>query len=88
MESEAVLMCLEELANKLGITVRYDVLGSEGGICTLRGKRILMVDESLNDAGKIEVMAQALCREAIEEVYIRPEVREILDKAREEDAGQ
>lgn len=41
-----------------------------------------MVDESLNDAGKIEAMAEALCEEPIEEIYIRPEVREILDAAK------
>lgn len=82
MDGEAILMCLEELANKLGIEVRWDALGSEGGICTLRGKRILMVDESLSDAAKIEVMAEALCGEAIEEIYIRPEVREVLEKAK------
>ena len=82
MDSEGILMCLEELANKLGIEVRWDALGSEGGICTLRGKRILMVDQSLNDLSKIDVMAEALCEEAIDEIYILPEVREILDKAK------
>ena len=83
MDSESILMCLEELANKLEIEVRWDALGSDGGICTLRGKRILMVDRSLNDLSKIDVMAEALCEEGIDDIYIRPEVREILEKAKQ-----
>jgi len=82
MDSEGILMCLEELANKLGIEVRWDTLDSEGGICTLRGKRILMVDRNANDLTKIDIMAGALCEEAIDEIYIRPEVRDILDRAK------
>ena len=82
MDSGNILMCLEELAEKLGISLRWDVLSSEGGICELRGKRILMVDRDLDDLSKIDVMAAALCDEPIEDIYILPEVREILDRAK------
>ena len=82
MDSQSVLMCLEELADKLGIAVRWDALGGQGGICELRGKRILMVDRDVDDLTKIDVMAAALCDEAVEDLYILPEVREILDRAR------
>ena len=82
MDSENILMCLEELAEKLGIELRWDTLSSEGGICELRGKRILMVDRDLNDLSKIDVMAAALCDEPIEDLYILPEVRETLHRAK------
>ena len=82
MDSEGVLMCLEELADKLGIEVRWDTLAGPGGLCELRGKRILMVDRDLDDLSRIDVMASALCDEPIEDMYILPEIREILDKAK------
>ena len=82
MDSENILMCLEELADKLGIEVRWDTLAGPGGLCELRGKRILMVDRTLDDLTKIDVMAAALCDEPVEDLYILPEVREILEKAK------
>lgn len=82
MDSENILMCLEELTEKLGIELRWDALSSEGGICELRGKRILMVDRDLDDLSKIDVMAAALCDEPIEDLYILPEVRETLHHAK------
>jgi hypothetical protein len=56
----------------------------DGGICELRGKRTLFVDRSNDLATQIEVMADALCDEAIDNVFILPEVREILERARAE----
>ena len=82
MDSESILMCLEELAEKLGIEVRWDELSGDGGVCELRGKRILMVDRHLDDLSKIDVMAGALCEEPIEDLYVLPEIRELLDEAR------
>ena len=45
MDSEAVLAELLDLAEKLGIEVRRELLGGDGGgLCLLRGRRVLFVD--------------------------------------------
>jgi hypothetical protein len=75
---------LAELAEKLGVKVRWEGLIGDGGICELRGKRYLFVDRSLEADAQVDLMAQALCEEPVEEVFILPEVREILERARAE----
>lgn len=76
---------LAELAEKLGLEVRWEGIIGDGGICELRGKRYLFVDRSLGVGGQVEVMASALCDEkGLDEVYILPEARERLEHARAE----
>jgi len=82
MDSGEIVDYLAELAEKLGIAVRWEGLIGDGGICELRGKRYLFVDRSLELAGQLYVMADALCMEPLDDVYVLPEVREILDHAR------
>ena len=81
MDSGEIVDYLAELAEKLGLEVRWEGLIGDGGICELRGKRYLFVDRSLELAGQIDVMADALCTEPLDDVYILPEVRDILDHA-------
>jgi len=75
---------LAELSEKLGIEVRWEGLIGDGGICELRGKRILFVDRSLNLDTQVNVMTGALCEEPLDDVYILPEVRDLLEQARAE----
>ena len=73
---------LAELSEKLGIKVRWESLMGDGGICELRGKRTLFVDRSNDLATQIAVMTDALSSEELDDVFILPEVRELLDGAR------
>ena len=82
MDSGEIVDYLAELAEKLGLEVRWEGLIGDGGICELRGKRYLFVDRSNDLATQLEVMADALCDEAIDDVYILPEVRDLLERAR------
>jgi hypothetical protein len=82
MDSGEIVDYLAELAEKLGVEVRWEGLIGDGGICELRGKRYLFVDRSLELAGQLDVMADALCMEPLDDVYVLPEVRDILDHAR------
>ena len=82
MDSEAIIVALEELADKLGIEIRREPFGGEGGICQFRGKRILFVDSSLDELSQVDVIASALCEEPIEHLYVVPEIRDLLERMR------
>ncbi len=82
MNQGEIVDYLAELSEKLGVKVRWEALMGDGGICELRGKRFLFVDRSNDLATQIEVMADALCEEAIDDVFILPEVRELLERAK------
>ena len=84
MNQGEIVDCLAELAEKLGLEVRWEGLIGDGGICELRGKRILFVDRSAGLDTQVDVMTGALCDEPLEDVYILPEVRELLERARAE----
>jgi hypothetical protein len=82
MNQSEIVECLADLSEKLGVKVRWEALMGDGGICELRGKPFLFVDRSNDLATQIEVMADALCSYPIDDVFILPEVRDLLEQAR------
>ena len=82
MEDESLLGQLLDLAERLGIKVRYVSLGGEGGgICTIRGERVLFVDNSAGLLDRVAATSRALAEEVdLSDVYVLPEVREALER--------
>ena len=74
-----------ELAEKLGCEVRVEALRGTGGLCEIRGNRVLFIDASLDPLEQVGQTAQALCNEpGLEDVYVLPELREYLRHVRDE----
>ena len=86
MQSQELLTALLELAESAGLEVRKEYLGGDGGgLCILRGKRILFVDSAADSAEQIAHTAQALARlPELATMYVLPQVREELDKYKAE----
>ena len=82
MDSEEQLQELLDLAERLGIKVRYVSLGDGGGgICTIRGEQVLFVDNAADSLERVAQTAAALAeRVDVSEVYVLPEVREALER--------
>lgn len=74
-------------ANKLGIEVRVQpMLGPRvgaGGLCRLRGRLVVVIDAEAPAVERAGALADALGQLDTEGVFMPPEVREILDSARE-----
>ena len=72
------------VADELGIQVRRASLGGEGGgLCILRGQRVLFVDIQAAVATQYETTLEALARlDQIDQLYIVPEIREDMDRLR------
>ena len=72
------------LAEKLGITVRHAKLGGNGGgLAKLRDKRLLFVDLDADPADQLDQTAKAMAgAEGLDGVFVRPDVRELLDGGR------
>ena len=70
-----------ELAQRLGIPVRHAKLGGAGGgLACIKGKRQLFLDLDADPADQLEQTARALAGVAeLETVYVRPDVREMID---------
>ena len=84
LDEEAALSHLEALAHTLGIQVRYESLGAgrtpfrSGGLCRIRDKQVVLVDERANAGEKVRTLARALSRFDFNHIYLRPAVRDLL----------
>jgi hypothetical protein len=84
MDDHATLSQLEELAERLGITVRYESLRAEGfvhtgGYCRVKGRDFVIVHKKATVREKIHILAEALKRHDLGQLYILPSLRELLD---------
>ena len=75
---------LLRLAEEIGLQVRKEPLGGEGGgYCVLRGKRILFVDTTADAEARYETTLAALAPlSESDQHYLPPEVRLDLERAR------
>jgi len=84
MDDHIALSLLEELADKLGIPIRYEIIKDEltglGGLCRVDGKFILIIDSTAIAKEKIEIMTDALRRFDLDDIYVRPALRELLEE--------
>lgn len=85
MDPENIYQHLEELAEKAGISIRYEALtGSEygvrSGLCTIKGKRIYIMDISQDLPERIAALSKCLSGMDLEGIFVVPAVRELLAK--------
>jgi hypothetical protein len=85
MDDHAALSQLEGLADKLGIQIRYEKiveeeLTSTGGLCRLKGECFIIVNSKATTKDKIRALAKALKNFDLNDVYIRPALRELLER--------
>jgi len=79
---------LKDLAERLHITVTEQNLRSTGikvqsGLCTVKGKKMFIMDKHKSVPKKIRILAAQLAAMPLEHLYIIPAVRELLNKASE-----
>ena len=87
MDENAIIDQLEELAEGFGIEMRYEPIKQDedlvrvvGGLCLLRGEYILIIDSKAAMGDKIRTFADALRHFNLDQIYIKPAIRELLDK--------
>jgi hypothetical protein len=85
MNESTIVQHLEEIAEKLNLKVNYENLRklhifSKGGFYRLQEDHIVLIENSLNLSEKIEILADALGNYDLEDVYMPPAVRKILDR--------
>ncbi|MCG3178950.1 MAG: hypothetical protein BIFFINMI_01280 [Phycisphaerae bacterium] len=72
---------LLELADPLGVEVRRQAMGGEGGgLAILRGRRVLFIDTDARIEQQLEKSADGLSRLAgeMETIYVKPAIRDLL----------
>ena len=89
MKETAVLGELETLAQKLGVEVRYEEVEGDnplfpGGMCRIRGRQVIIINQRSPAADRVRTMVKALRSFDLGGIYLRPALRELLDPGEDE----
>ena len=83
MKAEDQLKELESVAEKKKIRVSYEAIGGElgmGGLCKVKGEHRVIIDKRATDGDKVNVLAAALAKFDLEDVFMSEELRAIIGK--------
>src|SRR5512139_2002370 len=87
MDQKTLTDLLEELIERLNLRIRYETIKQDedsvkviGGLCRLRGEYVLIVNSNTTVEGRTETLGRALKHFDLDQIYIRPVLREFLDK--------
>jgi hypothetical protein len=88
LDDGVLLHQLEELAGKLGIEIRYGNIAVEeshrtGGLCRFKGQYVLIIHSRLTVKEKIGMIVKNLKGFEMDDVYLLPVIRELLDQSKE-----
>ena len=83
MKRKELLGKIETLTINLGIEIRYEKLGnSRGGLCRIHEKYYLFLNRNLAEYSKIELIAQELSKFDLTDIFLLPEIRQVIHKNR------
>jgi hypothetical protein len=92
MDENSLIDLLEELAERFDVKIRYEAIRQDedavfvaGGLCLLKGEYVLIVNSRATVRERIHTLATALKHFDLDEVYIRPALRELLDRIPEQE---
>ena len=84
MDDHTTLSLLEELADRLGIPIRYEAIHDEltglGGLCRIEGHYHLIIESKATADEKVQIMVEALRHFDLSAIYVRPALRELLER--------
>ena len=87
MDEGTIIEYLEELAERFGIQIRYEAIKQDedsinvvGGLCLLKGEYVLIINSKATVKDRIKTLAMAVKHFDLDQIYIRPVLRELLDR--------
>ena len=91
MDDDALIDYLEELAESFGVQIRYEIIKQDedlsfvvGGLCLLEGKYVLIINPKATTKDKIKTLAMAVKHFDLDQIYVRPILRQLLDRIPEQ----
>jgi hypothetical protein len=85
MNHEELLMQLEDLADRLDIQIHYESLKSEdpstfGGFCRVQDRHMIIIHSRATVSRKVDIFTEALRHFDMDDLFMRPALREYLKK--------
>ncbi len=79
-EFEEIILDLKALAAQLGAEVRFEKGDFKGGYCLLKENKVIVINKMANLQRKVMILSVALKELGIDEIYLTPRMREIIDE--------
>ena len=71
---------LIEVYKNIGYDVRVEKGSFKGGFCLLREQKLFLLNKNIETIKKINFLARNLSEIGIEDVFVKPELREIIER--------
>lgn len=82
-EFEDLIQDLKALAAQLGATVRFEKGDFKGGYCILKDSKVIVINKLANLQRKAFILSMALKELGVDDIYINPKLREIIEEMSE-----
>ena len=81
------LLALERALERLDVEVRREPLDEDlhvsGGLCLIRGQRVVIISDAASAPERIAVLVDALRRLPTDDLWLPPAIRALVDVTRE-----
>ncbi len=79
-EFEIILQDLKSLADQMGVRVRFERGDFKGGYCLLNESKVIVINKLANMQRKVITLSAALKELGVEEIYLPPKLREVIEE--------
>ncbi|MFO7524257.1 MAG: hypothetical protein R6W68_02275 [Ignavibacteriaceae bacterium] len=79
-EFEDLIGELKTLASQLGATVRFEKGDFKGGYCILKESKVIVINKLANLQRKAIILSIALKELGVDDIYINPKLRELIEE--------
>ena len=83
MNADEVLEEMKRVAEKLGVKLRLELMPALGGLCAIKGQKVLFLNTALEAWDQVDVMARALAQLPIDDIFMPPQVRQIIERCKQ-----
>lgn len=70
---------LIEVLDKLGYSVRIEKGVFKGGFCMLRDQKLFLINKNLEQDKKINILVKNIAGIGIEGIFLKPNIRELVE---------
>ena len=70
---------LKTVAEQKGFLVRLEMGDFDGGLCVVKDQQVILVNRRHDISRRVHVVARALHASGLDDVFIKPAIREVIE---------
>jgi hypothetical protein len=80
MNPDEILDEMKRVAEKLDVRLRLELMPALGGLCTVKGRKVIFLNTALEPWDQVDVLARSLAQLPTDSLFMTPQVREIIER--------